>query len=618
MLAGAGGLIKSQNASLTLTGANTYSGITEIQAGELVFSTIGNVGGGASNLGAPITVQNGVIRTGLGASPVVLTYDGAGNSTNRIIEIQGTTGGLTINANGTGALNLGRIQTSTYGDKTLVLQGTSIGLNNSVEQILEDRSTLSVVKDGPRIWSFTGANANSYTGSTTVNQGTLRLTKTIPNAAIVGDSSAGNVDVVIMGGSLILAASEQLHNTVGLVLHAGSFSFSGSGLIETVSSFANTGGTFATGANTLIGQGATVTWAGGVNTISTGGQVIDKHWVIGGGVNTVEQGGELVVQSGGGPAGMFFTGTDSPTVTLDSSAGTAGRLLLKQDLVVDAGLTSGTAQILNGGAANNAGAVDLDGAVRAFSVHNGAAVVDLRISAQIHNGGIDKTGAGTLELRGPSAYELGTTVSAGTLLVNNLTGSGTGSGNVLVQPGAVLAGSGAIASTHGLASVRVQGMLDVGNVTDTEGQDFVVHLTGGASTINLDGTVRLDLWSGFSSGSLNPSPAADMLDATALSISIGSGSILTVEGANNVPGLWAYNSAWKLFNWGVVPSGEFGAINLPDLSGWDPMAAWDTSNLYTAGANGGTIMIVLAPEPGRALLMLLGLLGLGLRRRRSL
>ena len=57
---------------------------------------------------------------------------------------------------------------------------------------------------------------------------------------------------------------------------------------------------------------------------------------------------------------------------------------------------------------------------------------------------LNKVGTGTLTLSGANIHTGGTTVTAGTLVVNNTTGSGTGTGAVAVNSGATLKGTGTI------------------------------------------------------------------------------------------------------------------------------------------------------------------------------
>jgi len=69
-----------------------------------------------------------------------------------------------------------------------------------------------------------------------------------------------------------------------------------------------------------------------------------------------------------------------------------------------------------------------------------------------------ETGAGTLTLSGANTYSGGTTISNGTLLVNNTTGSGTGTGAVIVASNGTLGGTGVIGGP-----VTVDGTLAPGN-----------------------------------------------------------------------------------------------------------------------------------------------------------
>lgn len=223
---------------------------------------------------------------------------------------------------------------------------------------------------------------------------------TADNTVIPTDGVAGNTDIVIGGGTLQIAASEQIGNTAGIALDTGTFNYSGSGLTETIGSLANNGGTLTTGANTLIVSGGTLGWNAGTNTVSAGGLLTTQHLSIVGGTNTVAGGATGgVLQIDGGGAGLELTGS---ALTLNSNAASGGKLLLKGGLHTLASATDST--ITSGFALAVPGAIDLDGGTRTFNIEDGAASTDLAISAAINNGDLVKTGAGTLTLTGPQSY----------------------------------------------------------------------------------------------------------------------------------------------------------------------------------------------------------------------
>jgi autotransporter-associated beta strand protein len=115
-----------------------------------------------------------------------------------------------------------------------------------------------------------------------------------------------------------------------------------------------------------------------------------------------------------------------------------------------------------------------------------------------------KKGAGILALTAANTYAGGTIVREGTLLVNNTTdsGSGTGRGSVTVETGATLGGSGTIsgqisvAAGGHLAPGNSPGILHTGNVTLASGAYFDVELNGtapgsGYDQLDLDGVINL-------------------------------------------------------------------------------------------------------------------------------
>ncbi|HVM49105.1 MAG TPA: autotransporter-associated beta strand repeat-containing protein, partial [Candidatus Acidoferrum sp.] len=209
---------------ITLSGANTYSGATTIAASGGTSPIVVSVASinsvttpaqsASSSLGKP-SAGNGTISLGSAASSGLggtLIYTGSGETSDRAINLAGTTGGATIEMDGAGPLVLTSAFTASgAGSKTLTLQGSSTAANTIGGAIVDNSSVnkTTVVKAQAGTWKLSGAS--TYTGGTTVSNGTLE----------VAGSIAGNVTV--QGGVLQLDSPTALSSgTSATVTLAGS------------------------------------------------------------------------------------------------------------------------------------------------------------------------------------------------------------------------------------------------------------------------------------------------------------------------------------------------------------------------------------------------------------
>ncbi|NLG19581.1 MAG: hypothetical protein GX556_19860, partial [Fibrobacter sp.] len=297
VISGTPGISKYGPGTLTLGGANTYSGPTVINAGTISIGAINN-GGEAGRLGlSPAAADNLVFLGG------TLTYTGSGHSSNRLFTLG--TGGGTINASGSGALSLsgsGSVAFNGTGTRTLTLGGTNTGNNVLATAINNDASSnaTSITKTGAGKWILIGDNG--ATGTVTISGGTLQIGNDGPSGSISGN--------VTNGGVLIFNRPDD-YTYSGVISSTGSLTQAGSGTLT------------LSGVNTYTGA----------TTVSDGTLAINGSTHSSSAVS-VAAGATL---AGTGTAAGNVTIANSGIIAPGNSAGTlhTGNLVLNNSSVLD-------------------------------------------------------------------------------------------------------------------------------------------------------------------------------------------------------------------------------------------------------------------------------------------
>ena len=172
-VSGSGQLIKAGNGTWTISAANTYTGGTNISAGTLKLGNVGALGTSAGAVGVTSGASldlNGLAITNTNA----LTLNGVGT---------GSLGAL-LNTSATAASYAGAITLGS--DSTVGGSGGGITLGNTIS------GNFGLNKVGSHTLTLSGAN--TYTGNTAINAGTL----SIASDGNLGATSGG----LVFGGEI--------------------------------------------------------------------------------------------------------------------------------------------------------------------------------------------------------------------------------------------------------------------------------------------------------------------------------------------------------------------------------------------------------------------------------
>ncbi|EEH7174118.1 autotransporter outer membrane beta-barrel domain-containing protein [Salmonella enterica subsp. enterica] len=365
-IGGSGQVEKSGDGTLTLSGSNTYTGGTTINDGTLIATSVDALGSGdvtdnatlALNTGG--TFDNAISGSGqvVKSGDDVLTLSGANSYSGGTLISDGTLVASNVEALGTGDVtDNATLEMNTGGDFI-----NNIGGTGRVEKSGDDALTLS--------------GSNTYTGGTTINDGTLIATSV--DALGSGDVTNNAVLELNTGGDFI--------NNIG---GTGRVEKSGDETLTLSGSNTYTGGTLISG-GTLVATNVEALGTGDVTDnavleLNTGGDFINNI----GGTGRVEKSGD-------------------DTLTLSGSNSYTGGTLI----------SSGTLVATNVDALGSGDVTD-----NATLELNTGGTFDNAISG---SGQVVKSGDETLTLSGANSYTGGTLISSGTLVANDVNALGTG------------------------------------------------------------------------------------------------------------------------------------------------------------------------------------------------
>ena len=561
VISGGSGLTKAGTGVFTLTAANTYTGATVINNGDLrvtgstaaasaVTINSGGTLSGTGTVGGSVTVtatNTGTVSPGSGA-PGKLTVGSVSFSDANatfVAQLNGTTAGTQYDQLSAGTVTLNNCTlnaslgfTSAVGDTFRIIDNTGGGAITGTFNGLAEGASVTI---GGRAFtiSYVGGTGNDCV-LTRVGQ---TFTWTGGGGALTGWSVATNWDqgilVPLSGDSLIFpgaVAGNSNNDLPGLALGtiqltgaAGGYNITG----LAVSTTGLTAGNSA-GSNTIA---LPVNGAGGV-TVNGGGTLVLSGNNGFTGATSVSANSILEIQS----TNALGTNAAGTTVAAGSTLRMSGGII-----VVNEGLTlNGTGVGGLGALQNLSGSNAWNGtiAMASDSTLGVANAADTLSVGGVVSGGFNltKVGAGILVLSNANTYSGLTTVSAGTLNVRNDTGLGTTAGGTNVSAGALL---------------QLQGGINVGaeslTLTGTGSLENVIGVNSWSGTIDVGATSTL----GVTANQLTVSGAISGAGNALTKVGTG---VLILSGANS------YGAGTNINDGTLRLGGAVGTNRIPDGS----------------------------------------------------
>ncbi len=415
-VSGAGALTKTGTGTLTLLGTNTYSGGTTLYAGTLALGSDDAIGAGT------LTLHGGNLRA----------HASARTLTNNVVLAGDFTLGRLTNLAGTISLTKNLTLTSANPD-------TAAAATSTLSGVISGNYGITFVDGTNPTGAIVLAGANTYTGATTLQSGTLTLAHSFALQNSTFNYSGGSLGF----GSLTNATFGSLAGTQNLAL-----------------------------SNTSAASVALI--VGGNNASSTYSGVLS--------------GGGSLTKAGTGTLTLSGTNTFSGGTTIN-----AGQIAFASADNFGSGSIT-----LNGGGLRWASGNTSDISSRLAAFGSGGAVFDTNgnnitfESALSGTGSFTKAGSGTLTLAAASAYTGNTTISGGTLALATAGDPLTTTGTLHLTGGATLdlGGNTGTFSALGSASNRLVGNITAGT-TITTGDTYLQSGTYANTFTGTSATGRL-------------------------------------------------------------------------------------------------------------------------------
>jgi fibronectin-binding autotransporter adhesin len=595
----------TQTGVLALGAANTYTGTTTVSGGTLKLGAGGTAGAGAITVGSAATstasldlggnaITNAIALNGYGAGGSggtvgALTNSGANvalaASTAVSLATAASIGGNNGNITLSGVMSGGSIAGLTkVGTKTLTLSG----INTYTGATTVSGGTLQIGGAGQ-------LNSGAYAGAISIASGaTFKYSSSAAQTLSGAISGAGNLLKDTGTSTLTLTSATNSYTgtttidagtlTVGVAGQLGSGTYAGAIGIASGATFKYSSSVHQVLAGVISGAGAITKdtnataelWLRGANTysgaitINSGAILLDNSAALGTSAVTVAASGANLNLYGNSIANNLTlngTGTSSSGALVNSRSGTTAS-------------NSGTVTLAAASSIGGAGNITLSGVVSgAFA--------------------LTKVGAGTMTLSGANSYSGGSTVSAGTLQAGSSAAFGTGAvsvtsgalldlngqsiANNLTLNGTGISSGGALINSSTTAASTVSGTVVLGSASSIGGNNGDITLSGvmsggsiagltkvGTKTLTISGANTYLGGTTVSGGTLKLGSATAMYT---YSTSVNSGATLDLNGQSIANNLTILGS-------GVGGNGAL--IN----------------NSTTAASNSGTLVLSMASTVG--------------------